>query len=145
MNKQTVHDGFARYGKDAVGNGCLLWLGSTDRDGYGKFNSEGKVIAAHRAAFILFYGQIPDGAHVLHRCDNPRCVNPAHLYAGTHADNMRDAAQKGRFDKGRDTRRISAETKLAIATAEGPKRGIARRFGVSAQAVRTIKRHEVAR
>lgn len=71
---------------------CVPWSGKRDRDGYGTI---GKV-RAHRQAYIDAYGDIPDGLHVLHECDNPPCVNPAHLRLGTNLDNIQDKVRKGR-------------------------------------------------
>lgn len=91
--------------------GCWLWLGATDRKSYGRFSVGGSrhpdgtrrnsMVAAHRFSFELQEGPIPagDGFHgtcVLHRCDNPRCVNPEHLFLGSNADNVRDMISKGR-------------------------------------------------
>jgi hypothetical protein len=73
-------------------SGCLLWLGRLNRDGYGTFGRE----LAHRRTWRAHFGAIPDGLQVLHRCDVPCCVNPAHLWLGTHTDNMRDRSAKGR-------------------------------------------------
>lgn len=85
-------------------SGCWLWLGSMDAKGYGvvvrrPFGSKGKVlqIKAHRASWLAFNG--PDGMEtlcVLHKCDNPRCVNPDHLFLGSKTDNARDRDTKGR-------------------------------------------------
>lgn len=77
---------------------CVEWAGYRDRNGYGK---EGRRVGrnqryAHRAAWEDTNGPIPAGMHVLHRCDNPPCVNLDHLWLGTHADNMADKAAKGR-------------------------------------------------
>src|SRR3990167_3892348 len=81
--------------------GCWLWTGATRYDGYGTRPWRGKTSAqAHRIAWEVFRGPIPDGLQVLHRCDVRCCVNPDHLFLGTQLDNMRDMIQKGR--KGRN-------------------------------------------
>ena len=64
--------------------------------GYGEIGDGKKIRKGHRVAYEAFVGQIPDGAFVLHRCDNPLCVNPEHLWLGNNADNMRDMESKGR-------------------------------------------------
>jgi hypothetical protein len=76
--------------------GCWVWSGATNRKGYGVYIFRGKYVGAHRVAWTLFRGPIPDGLFVLHRCDNPPCLNPDHLFLGTHNDNMIDMVLKGR-------------------------------------------------
>jgi DNA modification methylase len=92
-------EAFERFWSKAdKSGGCWTWTASRDIQGYGRFalNAKKRNVYAHRLAWELANGPIPDGMHVLHYCDNPPCVRPAHLFIGSHADNMRDMAAKGR-------------------------------------------------
>lgn len=84
--------------------GCHEWPGATNRPGgYGQVKvggRAGKVLYLHRLSFEAVHGEVPSGLYVLHRCDNPRCINPAHLFAGSQRDNLRDCAAKGRIRNG---------------------------------------------
>lgn len=75
---------------------CSVWTGCCDKDGYGFLRVLGKNVKAHRLAYELFVGEIPEGMNVCHTCDNPRCVKVAHLWLGTNSENQIDAARKGR-------------------------------------------------
>lgn len=82
---------------------CWPWLAATNAGGYGIFYrgpKRGRMHIAHRVAFELFVGPIPEGQDVLHHCDNPPCVNPAHLYLGTDVENARDRHVRGRDARG---------------------------------------------
>jgi hypothetical protein len=81
---------------------CWVWVGAHDRDGYGMFNPRGGTSEqrAHRWSWLLNVGSIPDGDHVLHRCDNPPCIRPEHLFTGTELDNARDKVAKDRHAYG---------------------------------------------
>lgn len=79
-----------------IAEGCWNWIGAHDKDGYGWISVNKEQIYAHRYSYTVSYGPIPESVQVLHKCDNPRCVNPDHLFLGTHQDNMDDMLQKGR-------------------------------------------------
>jgi len=131
---------------------CWLWTVYRSRQGYGIFGlpgREGGHALAHRVAWELVNGPIPDGFHVLHHCDNPPCVNPAHLFLGTDADNSHDKVVKGRAshlrgeDSGmaklteQDVREIRRLSALGY-----EQRPLGRMFGVCKSAIGYIVRRE---
>jgi hypothetical protein len=75
---------------------CWQWLGAKAGDGYGSFRFRGFWSRAHRLSYSLYVGSIPEGLSVLHRCDNPMCVNPSHLFVGSQKDNVQDTESKHR-------------------------------------------------
>lgn len=84
-------------GKVSLGGECWNFTGSRDKRGYGHVSHSGKSWRAHRLSYHLFHGSIPTGLNVCHKCDNPSCIRPDHLFAGTQKDNLSDCRDKGRL------------------------------------------------
>ncbi len=100
MDIEKFRGNFWGYVKLDTEDRCWLWIGASSSHGYGNFRAGEKQFRAHRFSWLLNRGSIPEGQFVLHQCDNPKCVNPGHLFLGTHRDNMRDKVSKGRQAKG---------------------------------------------
>lgn len=125
--------------------GCWEWRASLNTNGYGQFRFRARPQQAHRVSWILHNGEIQRGAYVLHRCDNPLCINPAHLFLGDQSDNANDAVSKGRWGKrGRKGEahgraKITEADVRAIRASVEPASHLADRYGISVSAVRHIK------
>lgn len=136
-------------------DGCWEWTGER-RGGYGRVCINGKKIQAHRLSYSVFVGDVPPEMFVCHRCDNPCCLNPTHLFLGTTQDNMDDCRRKNRTASGhRSTAarypervargerhpcaKLSIEQVQAIRRDTRPQKEIAREFGIYQSAVSKIK------
>jgi hypothetical protein len=137
---------FAKVRKSSTSE-CWEWTGACRNRGYGAIKIAGRHEQAHRVAYLLYVGEIPAGMFVLHRCDNRKCVKPAHLFLGTHADNMRDMHQKGRNVPPRGAQqwasKLSPERVAAIRADGRPSFVIAREHGVHPSTVSRIRRGEL--
>lgn len=157
MAREFVGDLDARFDAKVDRSGgpeaCWPWTASRKAKGYGVFQSKRFTGAhsknAHRVAYERAFGPIPDGLLVCHSCDNPPCVNPAHLFLGTPADNAADSARKGRhwsatrraeWAAKRSASKLAQEDALAIRVSTEPARVLAHRFGVDESTVRRVRR-----
>jgi len=123
--------------------GCAEWKGGKDKDGYGLFTRGGKTVRVHRYVYARDIGPIPDGLLVCHRCDNPSCVNPEHLFLGTAADNMHDMQAKGRKAIRRGDchhyAKLTSEIVLEARTGKCPTAVLARKHGVPVGALSSAR------
>lgn len=124
-------------------SGCWLWTAHIDEHGYGRYTLDGVFMGAHRAAYKIFVGEIPLGLLALHKCDNPQCCNPEHLFIGTQKDNMQDKIKKGRANWALGERcgssKLNNEKVLKIKNSIEHSSVLARVFGVDPRTIRDIK------
>lgn len=130
-----------------IGDDCWEWKGSKTLPGYGVLVIDGRRRYAHRFSYELHHGPIPEGMFVCHHCDNPSCVNPDHLFAGTVADNNRDMWTKGR-GKGLDPHngKLTAEQRreaVALVKSGYTRTWVAAQFGVTRQAITYLMKVEM--
>ena len=96
--------------------GCWPWLGSQDQKGYGSFKLNGKAERSNRIAYLMVNNSIPEGLHILHTCHNSSCCNPAHLYAGTNAQNQADRVAAGHTPKRKLSESVVRSIREELAT-----------------------------
>lgn len=119
-------------------NGCLYWTGPVGNHGYGYFQHAKELNLTHRAAYREFKGEIPDGLFVCHTCDVKICVNPDHLFLGTHNDNVADMVAKRRnYRKLADEEVRQIRLTAGVTIAE-----LARLYGVGETTIRQIRTRE---
>ena len=136
---------FFRYAEKS--DGCWNWSGYKDKDGYGTITVKGKngkngPIRAHRFSLMVHGREVQNDDLVLHRCNNPSCVNPDHLYIGDHKQNMQDRIDFRGDWKGEKhfNAKITEETVMAILAFDGPAYKAAEQYEISASQARNIRR-----
>lgn len=125
----------------SAANGCLMWAGTRHGKGYGHFRKGTGVLKAHRASYELFCGPIPDGLLVLHRCDNPTCVNPDHLFLGTNDDNMADRQAKTRQARGERAGRARLKEAAVrdIRSSPASTKELAQKYSVAPETIKGVR------
>ena len=132
---------------------CWSWLATLNHSGYGMIRNGAAMALAHRVAWVMEHGEVPDDLHVLHDCDTRRCVNVAHLRLGTNADNVRDKVERGRSSfpqpKKRGERhpmaKLTADQVDEIRQSTEVGRRLAEQFGVSPATICNIRKGKVWR
>jgi hypothetical protein len=123
---------------------CWLWRGTKLRGGYGHFFCDGRLVLAHRYAYLIAAGSIPPGYQVLHACDTPACCNPAHLSAGTNVENMAQRNARGRQARGERNHRalLTAADVRAIRRSDESSVMLARRYKVSQTTIAKVRKYQ---
>lgn len=144
---RTRRDAFEAIVRRGEPDACWNWPGTIATSGYGSFGAERLSLYAHRASYELHHGTtIPKGLFVCHHCDNKVCVNPGHLFLGTHAENIRDAASKGLLIGNRLTRgeahhksKLTEEKVREIRRSTATHRELSARYGVRTNMIYRIR------
>lgn len=159
MSRWAPEDAIVRFESKFTpepNTGCWLWTASTKKNGYGRFGIGRTPHLAHRCAWVLFVGPIPEGAYVCHRCDTPSCVNPDHLFIGTPKDNVRDMMTKGRskmvgpppgsfLGEKNPMARLSNIERDVILASKTVARDLAKTYGISTAHVYQLRRRSKKR
>ena len=128
-----------------IKNSCWIWQKSCFHDGYGQTSLLGKKMRAHRLSYFLFMGVDPGKLYVCHHCDNPKCINPDHMFLGTYEENMQDCKNKNRMVKGERQVRSKLKQSQIIEIKEMVRNGIyqkdiAKIYGVTQANISCIMR-----
>lgn len=149
----TLAERVARHVQRRAPDECWEWTGNRDKFGYGRVAGKREgIFYAHRAAWVVANGPIPDGLYVLHRCDNPPCCNTAHLWLGTYKENAEDRQRKGRgkmppgwpnlprvTGDRHHSCKITDEQALEIYRSQGRVADLAKQYGVAQCTISAIK------
>ena len=142
MKKNSFTKQYLKDNSSINQKGCWIWSGYCNEDGYAQRKKGGVTHRMHRVSYYLHNGSIPKGMCVLHSCDTPSCVNPKHLFIGTHSDNMKDMWSKGRhpISHSKHMARLTVQQVREIKKLKGSISGLAlsRMYSVNDQSIRNI-------
>lgn len=134
-----IHNDWDKFYIPEPNSGCWIWTGEVHLNGYGKKG----MYKAHRLFYEMQFGPIMNGMHVCHRCDTPLCVNPDHLWLGTHAENMRDKAAKGRVKNqtglSNPNSKLTIDQVKIIMTSDKSSRALSKELGIDDGYIRRVR------
>jgi len=145
--RQSMKDRFWSKVDKSDGHGpngdCWVWTSETIKQGYGRFWMKGGPILAHRASILLSEGKMPD-QDVLHKCDNPKCVRPDHLFLGSHSDNMKDMIEKERQRRGDSSpvAVVNSQQVQEIRSSKETNAYLAKVYGIDSSQISRIRNHK---
>lgn len=158
---QIQHHGLSKRERfemrvEKMPSGCWHWTGSLNKTGYGQFNLNGdRPILTHRASWLIYNGEIPANPesayrtmYVLHRCDNPKCVNPEHLFLGSQQGNMDDKMEKGRHSYGNalgekhGNAKLTADLVREIRASSETESQLSKRLGIARSSIYAARRRQ---
>lgn len=146
IKKRPILERFIKFIDYCTALPCWVWTGSLSTKGYGKFSITRSIWeGAHRVSYRLFIGEIPAGIFVCHRCDNPKCVNPKHLFLGDSMANFRDAQSKQRhaFGDRHGRRKLSEKEAIEIKASNLKGRTLAKEFKVCPATISLIRNNKI--
>jgi len=153
LNKEKFIDKIEEYSTPVTETGCWIWNKPLNRGGYGRVKIKGKSVSAHRLSYMV-HVKDPKNMHVLHKCDIRCCVNPNHLYLGTHQDNMKDKKDRKRASKPRANAQGEKHAKALLTTDQVKEirqkylprqytyKMLSKEYGVSVRTIQSIIRKE---
>jgi hypothetical protein len=141
MSGKTLAERIELMSRHDSETGCRIWVRGKNGTGYGNLIFEGKSLLAHRAAYELAHGALPDGMNVCHSCDTPACVNPGHLFAGSDQANSDDKLSKGREARGTShgMHRLTEDDIRGIRADPRRNKPVGDTYGITAGCVSMIK------
>ena len=143
--KKTIEQRFWEKVKKGGDDECWLWIGARNNAGYGNIKAEGKYINGHRLSYKIHFGEIKKGMYICHKCDNPSCVNPKHLFMGIPQENDNDKVKKQRQSRGEKhpISKLTEELVRKIRKESGSHQSLSIKYNVSRRLIGMVKQKSI--